>query len=414
MARDESGDAFRGVEADRAERARENAEAKGERAAKEAAEAAALAALGVTAASGLPDPTPGARFVRTIDPPMEFAITPILPRGEVIEVNGGHGRLKSTLALAWALSVATGRSWGPYAVTKGKVCFISMEDRARILRSRIYAWLGSITDREERQRAIADLDVNFSCLTRETAASYNLTSIERGKVVRNEPVIAKLKEIAAGHSLVILETTARLHGGEEDNTGLMVFGLAVEEIVTQTGTAIVVIRHQSKSDARAQTSDSYSGRGGGALADMARGVFVVTRPDVADPKERDLRPIVLFHAKTTIGAPQPPMYWKPEVVTLSNGDTPVFLRQMTKVEIEGDTGKRIVEKITETFPEGITRDALVKAFPAADRGRVRKVIDELVKIGDIVEVPIKTTGRPARGYQLPDWTLRVVEGGEAS
>lgn len=398
MARTEYGDAFRAIEAERAEKTRENADAKAE------ADASLLSQLGVTTIT-LPNPTPGSTFVRTVDPPMEFAIKPILPRGEVIEVNGGHGRLKSTLVLGWALSVATGREWGTYATTKGKACFVSMEDRARILRSRVLAWLGGIESMDERRKALADLDVNFSCLTREQASGYTITSIERGgKIARNEMVISKLKEIAKDHVLVVLETTVRLHGGEEDNTGLIAFGLAVEEIATQTGATIVIIRHQSKSDARAQTNDSYSGRGGGSLADAARGVFVITRPDVSDPREKELRPIVLHHAKSTIGAPIPPMYWKPEVINLANGDVPVHLRMMTKVEIDGDMERKVLEKISESMPDGISRNDLVKAMPAADRGKTRKALDSLVSRAAIIEITISTgtKGRPAKGYRLAE------------
>jgi hypothetical protein len=208
-----------------------------------------------------------------------------------------------------------------------------------------------------------------------------------------------------------LETTARLHGGEEDNTGLIQFGLAVEEIATTTGATIVIIRHQSKSDARAQTSDSYSGRGGGALADAARGVFVVTRPDVADPKEKDLRPIMLHHAKTTIGSPVAPMYWKPEVFTLPNGDVPVFLRLMTKNEVGNAIEGKILDAVGESFPEGIKRDELIRALPSNERGRARSVIEDMMKRGKVIEVqvaPASGKGKPARMYRLPEWSIDPI------
>lgn len=407
--RDESGDAFRGAMQDRADGIRENAE---DRDAFEKQVQDPLAALGIIAVT-LPNPLTGQEFIAKRDPPMEWAIKPLLPRGEVIEVNGGHGRLKSTLAMSWCFAVATGFDWGGYSVTKGKACFISMEDRERVLRSRTFAWIGGL-DPKDRDKAARDLTLNFSVLAREQARGYAVTSIERGKVVRNEMAIRKIKEIARNHMLVVLETTARLHGGEEDNTGLIAFGLAMEEIATETGATIVIIRHQSKAAAQSQATDSYAGRGGGALADMSRGVFVITRPDVADPKERDLRPVVLTHAKATIGAPVPPMYWKPEVITLSNGDTPVYLRPMTKSEVATGLEAKITDVIADTFPEGIKRDELIRALPGMERGKARGVLDDMIKRGLVVEVKVETgkKGKPARVYRLPDWSISVVEGGK--
>lgn len=407
MPRPDVGDVFRGIEAARIEKARENAESRS----GAEKDLAALAAIGVAAsqAESLPNPTPGSNFIRKMDPPMEFAIKPILPRGEVIEVNGGHGRLKSTLVLGWALSVASGRDWGPYGVTEGKACFVSMEDRERVIRARVQAWIVGLPSQAERQEALAKLDHNFSCLSREQAREYAITRMDRGKVVQADEVILKLKQIAKDHVLVVLETTARLHGGEEDNTGLIAFGLAVEEIATETGATIVIIRHQSKSDARSQAADSYAGRGGGALADAARGVFVITRPDVNDPRERDLRPIVLHHAKTTIGAPVAPMYWKPEAVRLPNGDVPVFLRTMTKSEVASDLELKLIERVRESFPEGILRDDLIKSMGVSDRGKARGVLDDMVKRGSVIEGTMATgkKGKPARIYRMIEWETNV-------
>jgi hypothetical protein len=87
-----------------------------------------LAAAEDRPAELLPALRPAAQLLDTTFPPVEHAIDPHFPRGEVAEVVGAHGLYKSTAVLGACLSVASGRSWGGAIVTQGGAVFITMED----------------------------------------------------------------------------------------------------------------------------------------------------------------------------------------------------------------------------------------------------------------------------------------------
>jgi len=123
--------------------------------------------------------------------------------------------------------------------------------------------------------------------------------------------------------LVVIET-ASIFGGDETNQAHAAFVEACKRIAISANTAVVIVSHTGKQNARENAFDAYASRGGSALADNARGTIVFGRmPD--DPKtQRRLlgRPAmpeekhdyILKLARATFAPKQPAVILRPRSV----------------------------------------------------------------------------------------------------
>jgi hypothetical protein len=234
----------------------------------------------------------------------------------------------------------------------------------------------------ERDDAAADIRANFSYLAREHARDLALTATNRLSTTIRAHVVEHLSGVLRGASLVVLETTSRLHDGPEMNEALAVFALAVEDIAIATGAALCIVRHVSKQAARDGTADSYAGRGGGALSDACRSVLVMTR-DRKQSEEEDpdpLAPVRLVHAKATHTAKAKPVVWKPVVTEYG-----VYLYPLTRAEeVRGDA-RRLLDYLRDLGDEGVTRTDLHKRPPAGlGRSAAKAALEHLASTGQLV------------------------------
>jgi hypothetical protein len=194
-------------------------------------------------------------------------------------------------------------------------------------------------------------------------------------------VVERIAKLCAGASLVVLETTSRLHPVGETNETLAVFASALEEIAEKTGAAVALIRHVSKEAARGGTTDSYSGRGGGALADAARSVLSVERRS-DDP----LSPVFLVHTKATHSARGPDLAWRITTV----GDA-VLLQAATEADLARAAANKWHLIIVAAGADGVTRRELVRNVQGSGKGGERRVaelhaaVDALIKNKLVVE-----------------------------
>jgi len=331
----------------------------------------------------IPDLIDGSRLLDTEYPPVEYAIDPIAPRGEIAEWTGAHGIFKSTIALAACLSVASGRRFGGLPVFRGRAVFITAEDGERTVAHRVRAWLEGVPVGEERRAATAAIRERFSFLAREHVRGLALTVVEYGEPGTQANALARLADLVKGASLVILETAARLaDGNENENRVQATFAQALEEVATASGAAVGIVRHVSKQAARDGSTDSYSGRGGGALSDAARSVIVFTRerPDGKQGGESNpLAPVTMTHAKATLSRPADRILWQP-VETSSGG---VYLRPLSDDETLRANGRKLLAALP---PEGITATDLHKRPPAGlGRSAAKAALEHLLEIGQLAE-----------------------------
>jgi hypothetical protein len=214
----------------------------------------------------------------------EFVIEPFLPRGEVTEIVGQHATFKSTIALDACLAVATGRPWGGFPTAQGRAVFITLEDSAETLARRTRAWTRGL-DGWERECAEIAIEGHLQYLARDRAQGLVLTETSAsGVTTLRAGIPERVARLAAGASLIVLETVSRLHDGPETNEGFRALVRALETIAIGTRAAVVVVHHTAKpkaprgGDAGApRHGSSYDGRGGGVLADAARSILKVTR-----------------------------------------------------------------------------------------------------------------------------------------
>lgn len=328
---------------------------------------------------------PGSDLLDVEHPPVEFAIDPYFPRREATEIVGAHGIFKSTAAIAACFAVATARRWGGAPVSQGPAVFITMEDSERTLSSRAKAWLDGVPAGRDRDEAEVLLRARFSYLAREHARGLALTFTDRNATVARESVVEHVSNLVQGAHLVVLETASRLHDGPEMNEALAVFAQAIEQIAMRTGAAVAIVRHVSKAAAREGTTDSYAGRGGGALSDAARSVLVMTpdrkRADGEDAPADPLAPVRLTHAKSTLTARGSTITWKPVV-----SEHGVYLHPMSDDEATRDDARRLHAYLA-ACPEGLTPTALHKKPPAGlSRSAARAAMDLLLSTGRAVEL----------------------------
>jgi hypothetical protein len=357
-------------------------------------------------ASILPEPAPASRLLDTEYPEIDMAIDPYWPRGELVELNGAHGIFKSTIALGACLSVATGRTWGGARVKQGRAVFATMEDAERTLARRVRAWLDGVPAGQERGDAEADIRRNFAFIAREEARTLALTETEGVHTGLRVHVVEHLARVLDGSHLAVLETTARLHDGPELNEALSVFAQGVEEIAIKSGASTGVVRHQGKMAAREGMTDSYAGRGGGALAYAARSVMVVVRAkpeEVTEEEDDRLAPVRLVHAKATHTATGPTIVWRP--VVCEHG---VYLYALSDRERERAECQRLVAYLRGHGEAGLTRSSLHKRQPAGlSRDAALRALDVLVADGRVVS----TEERRGTTKQLAT-VFRLREGGE--
>jgi hypothetical protein len=369
-----------------------------------------------TAPRGLPPALlPSSVLLDTSYPPPPFVCRPYVPRGEVTEIVGPHGAYKSTIALDLALAVSSGRPWGGAAVARGRAVFITLEDREDVIALRVKAYLAGIDAGQERSAAEKLIRASFTFLGREQARPLALTSTDRAGTVVREDVVGHLAAIVKGADLLVLETSTKLHaGGPETNEALAVLASAVERIATETGAAVVIVRHVPKSTAREteREPDSYWGRGGGSFSDAARSVVAV-RIDPA--KEGDapdaFAPVRAFHTKAPPFARRgETLAWKPTLVDLHSPDGPIYLRGIGRAEQTADAAERLLRHLC-ALPNGLTKTDLQgkkgKPPPAGlPRGIAKEAMEHLVTQGRA------TVAQEKRGQKnVPATVYRPVDSG---
>jgi len=188
--------------------------------------------------------------------PLRFLMQHYLPAGEVaiLGANGGCG--KSFVALSWAAHIAAGRAWGPLAVSKGKVLFLSFEDPAHTMKYRLM----NIIEEHGLDGAAV-----FGGIDLVDATGFNALAFERseGGVKRLEfsDTFARLKVMASGYSLIIIDNASECFDGDENSKRqVKTFIKALKRTVVEHDGCVLLLNHIDKHGARNGTNgNSYSG-----------------------------------------------------------------------------------------------------------------------------------------------------------
>jgi len=190
-------------------------------------------------------------------PPKTELIRGVIPTEALVIVYAAPGALKSMNLADAAVCVAAGKPWLE-PLPGHSVSAFDVPQAVPVL------WL----DVDNGSRRTAD---RFEALARAhavpTSTPLHYVSMPNPPFIATDPQaresMAK-RIIANGYRLVIIDNLAAIKGAADENSDAMAHVMAaLRELVEQTGTTIIVIHHQRKSQMRAP--DSQGGRDGETL-----------------------------------------------------------------------------------------------------------------------------------------------------
>ena len=144
-------------------------------------------------------------------PPRHWLIPDLIPGGTVTMLGGDGGTGKSLIALQLAVAVASGRQWLRREVATGRAMFISAEDDEPELHRR----LAGIVAAEGME--FADLyDLTMRSLAGEDALLATVDPKTKALAPTNLWLELEAQVAEERPALVVLDTLADLHSGEEN------------------------------------------------------------------------------------------------------------------------------------------------------------------------------------------------------
>ncbi|HUD41974.1 MAG TPA: AAA family ATPase [Dokdonella sp.] len=196
----------------------------------------------------LAEPTPAPTFV----------IDDLIPDRELTML-GSHGGLgKTGVGLVLCAHVASGaNTWAGFPVEDGAALFVSLEDRADVLRYRLRNIVEAYAlDAEKIERRLTVLDG--------TAGDASLATEVSELGVRRLAFTATLEEVAehaAGKRIVVIDNASdAFAGNENERRQVRAFCRELARIAREHDTAVVLLAHVDKHAARfGSQGNSYSG-----------------------------------------------------------------------------------------------------------------------------------------------------------
>jgi hypothetical protein len=282
-------------------------------------------------------------------PPIQHLIEGILNKASIVWLSGKFGTYKTFLALAWALCVATGRTWEGHRVHEtGPVVYVAAEGHRGILR-RIQAWETVFNGGRQAENLIV------------TPKGLNPTKPDD---------MAKLRRrvIATGAKVVFFDTLHRCAPGIEENSakdqGAVMDG--IQKLKDDTGCTVVMLAHTGYEGAHARGSSSQE--------DDADDAYVIKL--AGDPEDRSpTNPRILKRRKSKEGE--------------SGEEFPLVLRTVDPFGGDSESGA-YVTLMSSAFEAGEQARAQV-------RGRETNV-QRIIRLLDEYQVPTDYGERRVRGW----------------
>jgi len=162
------------------------------------------------------------------------------PAGKLGMLTGKQDMGKSFLALEIAVSVALGQdiTGGAIVVTKsGKVLYLSLEDDLVEMDRRLETMLEYVKVASESDDYLDNIVV---------AESNTILSLINQAGKANDDAIAELHALAKDMRLVIIDTVAKSHLGDENSTSMTILMQIYADLAKQQGCAVLLIHHPGK------------------------------------------------------------------------------------------------------------------------------------------------------------------------
>lgn len=381
--------------------------------------------------------------------PRRWLLGNILIRQYVTVLAGSGGGGKTSLAIGWALSLASGKPVMGERVSRPRRVLIWSEDPPEELAKRVDAAMQihglTRADIEDRLIVVSIDELKI------TIARF---SQELREVIPVDIDVLKKIIIANRLDVVMLDPIAELHELEEnDNVQMAKLMGMVRSVARETKAAILLLHHASKASVDAGKSRAATAtRGAGAIVNSARVSMVLNEMTAKDAEDLGIpeseRPLYgeLTRPKANMGPRSfGGDYLKVEVVSFGNGDadndedtvavaTAWKPSPASQAERLGDLV--VAVQVLQDLPpqERRTKGASRADYPVAKalgldlgyekvksqltkeesaaRGRVLSVLSQLVGMGALEVVDFKDTGpskNSGKAYAVTQGGLALVE-----
>ena len=350
--------------------------------------------------------------LQTPPAPREYLWAPRVPAGRVTVLVGAGGTSKTGMAVSLAVATALGESLFGDATTRGRVVYLTAEDRADDLQRHLY----ELT----RGRTPADLQTIADNFMAHDVVGRDFKLV---RAIEGAPAVtAQAQELAEscrsnGAALCIVDTASRVNGADEGNEALARLIEACELVSRDAGCAVLLAHHTGKQQMRDNVVDQYGGRGGTALSDNARSVLQLTvakdtrKIPVADAATlaADGRLLTLSHTKANLSARAPDLYLRRDPGTYAAvlHCLPILADADPTRETWTALARWLAEQTEVQYPTVRTIDGLEQIGTRADRRRaVAWALDrELVRE---IQHP-RPKGRGHTFLSLPDTSTNYSE-----
>ena len=329
--------------------------------------------------------------VGAVEPPkMTFLWDDIIPAGDVGLLTAPGGTGKSYFALALGLHVAAGLAFHDTETVKGKVAYISSEDRADEVTRRLHRQVKRMPP-----ECLPDLDANFIAIPIR-GTPYKFAERTAKQLVVETKAARAFGKLLAGYGLVIIDTMSRAHTGCEENSNSemgAVHGI-FEQLSADTGATVLILHHSGKHGVGAMS------RGASVLEDNSRVVVSLRRLESSEcpPDDPKATYVEISAPKANYSARTERMYGKIDrfgywVTDLDSQDIEI-LRESAAEAAELKPLKAALQFWPKDQRELSTTD--LGDLLGLPRNRRRAAIDLLVETGRIV----KRVEGPTKWYSL--------------
>lgn len=324
---------------------------------------------------------------------------------------GGTG--KTTLLLYQVIHIVLGLDlFGHEVMNTGPVVILTAEDSRESLIARLRQMCLQMQLTAEQVRSVRE-DV---IITDVSGKGIKLTTVMKDVVMPSEALDRLIVNIGVlNPSLLIVDPMVSFGVGESRvNDAEQGMIDAARRIRNAARCGVIYVHHTGKANARGETLDQYSGRGGSALADGSRMIHVLQRlpadkwtEATGDVLEGEDAGFVLARPKMTWCAPQPHIFLKRHGYLFSHYDHIGETAGAMRVNQLADD--KVWQFIADEYVRGVkhTQNSVEDAKVLPQKA-TRQAVQRLLKDQRLAKEDMGTSGRGGARHYLRPMSLTMT------